>query len=417
MILCCFCAGVPASAQLDTLQTYPFIYCYNCEEIGAYHGSVQCTVEEVQNTEVCYWRSLYDNNTTSDPEVFAVHQHSDDVLHAVGIAFGMFLNGNQPYFPPSEFYQFSVYGPDMKEPLAEVETDPFSLFYMIYPDSTYHFFTMPGKINPSYSYDDTTVMALKFAFFEEPIDVSGDFYIAHTRVRAEDHTRINGGFVPVLHETHYRPYHLPVSEIRELHNGLWYDGEMMEGTLIELFLIVEPECRKVEEVRIRTDSVGCVNVEWDSLPWQDQWVLSLTGPTGTRYDTVDSCAFRYCGLDPNEYYLVSVQTRCYHPGGHNWSEWSYLWSLDGNGIHSAAAIQGRLTLWPNPTRGQVMVSADGCRGPATVTLIDTKGKEVLRKEDAVMPLTLDTEELPQGLYLLRVTTQGFLATEKLVVGK
>ena len=82
-----------------------------------------------------------------------------------------------------------------------------------------------------------------------------------------------------------------------------------------LFLIVEPECHSAENIRVSADTAGCVTVEWDTLKYQRQWVLRLQGPGGTRYDTVETNNFTYCGLDTNAYYELSAMTKCYRPGG------------------------------------------------------------------------------------------------------
>ena len=194
----------------------------------------------------------------------------------------------------------------------------------------------------------------------------------------------------------------------------WVD-DTMERELPELFLIIQPECRRVEEVSVATDTAGCVTVEWDSIPWQDQWVVRLEGPSGTRYDTVDTTLFTYCGLNLNNHYEVSVLSRCFRPGGHNWANWSDAVTIGANAIQPTETTCGHITLSPNPTTGKVTVEAEGVQEAVSVTLHNTSGSEVLRKEGVLLPTTLDTKDLPSGVYLLRIDAPGFFATEKLVV--
>lgn len=227
---------------------------YNWPETGVSHDSISCTLTDDPM------------NFSLNPLEFALFQHTDVPLRAIGIAIG---------------------------------------------DTNFCVLTLPGKIVRIQPLDSTD-MALRFAYFDKPLDLSeGDYYIGLAHVR--DSLSYYGlREIPMVQELHGPPYLFVNSAIRYYQNNMWID-DTLEHILPSLFLIIEPECRMVEVVRVTTDTSGCVNVEWDSLPWQDQWVLRLAGPTGTRYDTVDTCSHTYCGLDLSEHYEVSVQSRCYPP--------------------------------------------------------------------------------------------------------
>lgn len=258
-------------------------------------------------------------------------------------------------------------------------------------------------------------MVLKYAFFDEPIDISGDFYLGFTQCLTSSPTSVCVDFVPSIIEDHYPPYHFEPCNYRylsHLSQNTWYDS-IVEGFIPELFLIIEPECHGVENMRVVTDSTGCVSVEWDTLRWQTQWVLRLEGPDGTRYDTVDTNSHTYCDLVPHTPYEVSVMTQCYRPGGHNWSSWSNTVSLESNAIPSAEALGSHLILSPNPACEQVDISS-----PLPMTRIEVHnalGRCLYDRPTLGLTDNLDVSAWPAGTYLLRIHTHTVIITKKLLV--
>lgn len=235
-------------------------------------------------------------------------QHTDVPLRAIGIA----IYASSIYLEDVwVLLQLSLYDSSMNKIGMTYTHEFYGWWPFWYTDTNFCVLTLPGKIVRIQPLDSTD-MALRFAYFDKPLDLSeGDYYIGLAHVR--DSLSYYGlREIPMVQELHGPPYLFGNSAIRYYQNNMWID-DTLEHILPSLFLIIEPECRMVEEVRGTTDTSGCVNVEWDSLPWQDQWVLRLAGPTGTRYDTVDTCSHTYCGLDLSEHYEVSVQSRCYPP--------------------------------------------------------------------------------------------------------
>ncbi len=87
---------------------------------------------------------------------------------------------------------------------------------------------------------------------------------------------------------------------------------------------------------------------------------------------------------------------------------------------AAAALAARLALYPNPSSGRVALALSGLapQGPAALALLNPLG-QVLRTATAPVrngqvAATLDLDGLPNGLYLLCVTTREGTATKRLV---
>lgn len=413
-LLVCVASGAVQAQYIfqeppDTLQNYPFLYHYLWDDMGTYHNDTLCNIQTNWMSVPRNTRAHWGARQTEVHDI-ALYQQTDSVLHAIGIAC-------YPVTYASNQYHLGLYDENMETireitAVASLHVNYSITNHHIIDSGFFHAFSFPAEC--PIDGNGTHGVLLQFSFFDEPIDITGNFYISYGKGTNWSGSVMRGCYVREFHEPPYHVGRIPIRVYFE-DEKKWVD-DTMEHELPALFLVIEPECKVVDEVRVSTDSLRCVVVEWDSLPWQEEWVLRLEGPSGTRYDTVDTCFFRYCGLDADGHYEVSVRTQCYRPGGHYWSDWSDAWPLDNNVILPAEAAEGHLTLSPNPTTGRVTVAAEGFQGPATVSLHDARGADVLRHEGVVLPLLLDTENLAAGVYLLHVNTKEFHATEKLVVG-
>ena len=85
------------------------------------------------------------------------------------------------------------------------------------------------------------------------------------------------------------------------------------------------------------------------------------------------------------------------------------------GIAAAEGV-GEVPLWPNPANGNVYVSMPGEDGSALVEVYDLQGRLVLQQRvaEAAKQVLLNTETLPRGVYVVKVSMAARTAAAKLV---
>ncbi len=395
------------AVQCDTLQTYPYLYFYNWPDTARYHDGELCTTSEE------YWyrdERLVDYAPNLTTGCFAVYQHTDEPLHVVGLAFG------PDVFP----MKYTLYDSTRNEIISDTawcqstnKPDFWNNYIWDYVDtSRYKFFVLPGKM-PSSHEPLTEKTLLRFKYFDPEMNkvwVNGDFWIG-----------LKGNVAGViqrcpfiLYEDHEPPYRINDVRCAFIYSdGTWIETTL-EGGIPELFLIVAPECPDVEGLSAVMDSMGTVDVTWDSVDRQMQWVVEMHGPNVSVIDTVSTNHWHYTGLYPTMAYAVKVLARCTGPDNNVWSDWSGTMQFGNTEAIDVANIL-MLNLSPNPAKGQVTLAAEGCNEAVTVSVVTTGGVEVLHRENATLPLTLDIKDLAAGLYLVRATTPRGTATRRLVV--
>ena len=397
------CVGIHAEAQRDTLQRYPFLYLYDWPETGIYHDSVFCYVDDTPRTFPEYGTMEY-----------ATYQHIDVNLKAVGIAMGKcyrYFSMNQQ--DESIQIRLSLYDQNMNR-LRQTITHDFYIWWTDwYTDTNFRVLTLPGKHAWMQQPLDSSDMALRFAYFDQPIDISpGDYYLGIAEMDKTDLNTITHTIydLPFVTEYHDPPYNFRNDTCKYYKNNEWHDA-VLEHMLSSIFLIIEPECHTAENIRVTTDSAGCVNVKWDTLKYQRQWVLRLDGPDGTRYDTVDTNTFTYCGLDLSRHYDLSITTQCFRPGGHNWSDPVSI-GFGSAAITETENSQLQVDIFPNPASSDVTVRVGQ---PSTLTVIDMSGHEVISPTPIHSSLIIPHSSLSSGVYFLRVHTSSGVVMKKLLV--
>ena len=389
---------------LDTMPKCPFLHCYNWDGVGVFHeeGTILSTLVVLGRSVDSIWYPQRVNISEK-----ALYQHSDSVIHAIGIACGSEVT-------VASGYQFFLGLYDSNMVLLR-ELHPFSMMTwdpdIDMPPNVFYHVIVPGKpVHPVWG----PYIELQFQFFDEPIDISGDFYISEGDRQPY--------FTPGLHESlvlfenHNPPYHFGDTPIKiYLEDSKTWVDDTLRGELPLLFLIVEPECHPLDSIRVTTDSLGHVTVEWDSIPWQQQWVLRLESSSGTRYDTVETYRHTYYNLDTNAHYELSILSQCYLPGGrHNLSSWSDPVSI---GFGSAAITetensQLQVDIFPNPASSDVTVRVGQ---PSTLTVIDMSGHEVISPTPIHSSLIIPHSSLSSGVYFLRAHTSSGVVMKKLLV--
>ena len=395
--------------MLGPLHKCPFLHVYNWDGVGEYHEDEDTICAIIEHT-MFLGRSVYERWLPQRANIseMALYQHSDSVLHAIGIA----CANNIAVDLGHQFF-VGLYDPNMillrgLYPVSTPELGPNM------PPNVYYHVTAPG--NMMYNLYFGYVMKLQFLFFDEPIDISGDFYISIGQDQ-QPHSPAGLHEMHIWHEYHDPPYHMGDSPIKlYLDDSKTWVDDTLRRELPSTFLIVEPECHTLDSIKVTTDSLGHVTVEWDSIPWQQQWVLRLESPSGTRYNTVETYRHTYYNLDTNAYYELSIMSQCYLPGGrHNFSSWSDPISI-GNGNAAIGDIESpklEIEIRPNPASGQVAVSSTL---PMTrLEVADILGHTLYDRVDSGLAATLEISAWPAGIYLLGIDTSLGVATRKLLV--
>ena len=382
-----------SQAQYDTLQNYPFLYKYRWDSVGVANDGVVCEV----NDDLKLYRSY------SHKEA-AFYQHTDTPLRAVGIAWGIVLS-------TTEFsFCLSLYDADLKTKIGEIYSGHYSNYYYDWiSDTNYHLLVLPGKTtyHDNFLGVSVTQIVLKYDFFNTPIEVNGDFYLGFYKIRNSN--TVLGDFSS-MRESHDAPYHIGNYPYKLRTDTGWVD-DTLDRELPEFFLIIEPECRAVESITVTADSTGCIQASWDSLPWQDQWVARLSNPTSTQYDTINTTTHTYCNLNPGAHYDLSVQARCYRPGGHNWAEWSPVISFGEVGIPFVSSSNAKLEVSPNPASGSIKVESD----EGMIQMIDLTGRVAMSCTVRKGQQTFDLTSLPRGIYLVRLITVQGTTSKRLIL--
>ena len=75
------------------------------------------------------------------------------------------------------------------------------------------------------------------------------------------------------------------------------------------------------------------------------------------------------------------------------------------------------TVFPNPASDQIFISTPNDQEPATATLYDLNGRmiQTLRIQQGVN--TLNVNSLPNGTYILRITTPTQAQSQKVVIAR
>ena len=298
-----------------------------------------------------------------------------------------------------------------------------------------------GHSNPQYCYE---------YYFDNPVMVNGPVYIGLLNTINHSQAR----FGSTLYDRHFTIQSVGCGDPNIIEE-IWYFKSTLNGTWIGpssdwhwrrsfggFFPIVEPDrllCGAVENFRLEERGDDYAVVAWHpSRPFEGLYsgrYQVAVGGLGPAPDTSNILTFAdttatVTGLDSGVWYSLWVRGECDHGGcpmhGDTliWSPWRgplqfYLGSRQpgSQGIAEADGTGTALTLVPNPARGRVAVALGDGPVRGALSLVDAKGSEVLRLDDAQLPLSLDTSPLAPGVYHLRLSTEAGSYARKLVVGE
>jgi hypothetical protein len=117
--------------------------------------------------------------------------------------------------------------------------------------------------------------------------------------------------------------------------------------------------------------------------------------------------------EPGLYYVVVEDE-----GDSDFNEETYTFCLDIiTGIENPAATNTRLNIYPNPCSEQLYINR-GLNEDATqidIALLDRLGRIIIHKENADINVPLNVQQIPAGVYFLRVQTSDGIITQKVLI--
>jgi len=408
LLLCLACCMVEsAMAQIDTLGKSPFFFFGAPIESDDFYDSVNCNKEGLHAYFPPHGH-IYHYECSE----YAILMHAEDTIHITGIALG--LHGGQNPFDLS-LYDYDGMHQEDPVPMISTTVPAHAFSYSMPIDSFYlQFLAVPGWSNLVDICEWADPRYVYLSFFEggTSVDIIGDFYIG---IPLQYYGQHGASSLLYISENHEPPYHFPARPLRYKRDKVWEDDTINDAFPM-LFPIVEPRCEAVEEVRVTTDSAGCLVAEWDSLPRQEQWVVALNieGQTATVLDTVNACHWQYCALPAGTPYQIGVRSRCTNLRSYSWSKWNAPIDVS----IKAVVPEETFVVAPNPTTGVVRLqlppsAAHDSR--AEVYSADGRHMATYRLPMLSTTATLDLSALPSGLYLLRLTTPQGMYSQKVLL--
>ena len=412
-----FCQVLP-----DTIGKYPLLYYYNFPELAVTHDGMFCStmlfMYPADLDQMTYWQDRYSGGETLNK--FATYMHSDDTLHIIGIATG---HTSDRSYDSNDHTRLTIYSPDMK-PMAFVDADRSEYQHYGEPlDSNYIVLVYPldtSTVNYAMNYYG----ALKLSYFNtsEPIKVAGDFYVGLEYFF--DYSQPSwADDVLSIQENHDPPYNFPERPYRMMVDGVWEDHVSVHSCPL-IFPILDLPCEKLPTLDVVSDSTGCLSAQWEPLTLQTRWVVALGNGVETVYDTVDTCFWRHCGLEPHRPYTVSVRSQCRTTSNPKWAEWSNnaIGRPDGrDGIRVIREEQRLFSVAPNPARGAatVTLAAEAAATGCSLTLRDEAGRIAMQRTVAAgtAAVVLDLRGLEAGVYVITVSSAAGVETGKLKIEK
>ena len=125
----------------------------------------------------------------------------------------------------------------------------------------------------------------------------------------------------------------------------------------------------------------------------------------------ESCTL--IGLEPGITYSVNVRSKC---DNGNYGAWSprVQFTTSETGIDEYEILNSQLSIYPNPSDGDVTIAVPQMSADITITIADIKGHichtAILTEERTTMHLNL-----PAGIYFLRADIGNSYIVKKLVV--
>ena len=149
--------------------------------------------------------------------------------------------------------------------------------------------------------------------------------------------------------------------------------------------------------------------DWTAGGSEEQWQLEVDG----QAQVANAHPYTVSGLQPGTSHSVRVRAVC---GSNDYSDWTAAVTATTDeqvGIDNVEFGNSNFELYPNPA--SVSVTLQGVEAGTAVEVISLNGQVMVRFEAQASEPVVDLTALPSGVYFVRLQSDAFAATRKLVV--
>ena len=326
----------------------------------------------------------------------------------------------------------------------QYQRDPYQ-YYFVYVDSLYQEDTIKTWLNPVtkrcnfeyfYEYDDATgnhkssVTKNCYEFyFDSPIktDSLGASRFADTFFVGEDYCRNMGTvspselypFCPNVLKT-FNVFAMPTFHYCPGRDHSFYTTSQTYLTGNEamcwggIFPIVGLRCCVPRGLTLSADSLAVFwPADGDAQSYEIAVCTDTVSPDNGLILATDSTSIALSPFNPDSTYRIYFRKECGFGGYSAWSDWSAPLVIEATNHTSVNPVTPPDLLFavsPNPTDGTVTIRHQATEG--TLTLTDLQGRQLLSAPASQH--TLDLSHLPQGTYLLTLSTPSGSATKQVI---
>ena len=310
---------------------------------------------------------------------------------------------------------------------------------------------------PSCDSNDTAwgVLGMRSFYFDSPVTVRDTFYYG-TAARFNNESIGNGGGFAYLDIFCTRNSTTSIDSIRHLTMGfivtdttynyvrLPYHSDYAISTVPFILLTTPPpgtdtfSCPEIHDFTYLGLQAGTPAFAWSVADEHRQYEICY-GPYDADPETMPkvstSAGFLELSgipLDPGTYYQARCRAMCRHACRvHDttlWTPWSepqffFVGEHMPDTAHADTATTGiyqtpartHFSVSPNPARDEVFVTIDGNYHDAVISFRDSEGRELIRQRAAQQRTAVDTKHLPEGIFLVTVTTKNNSASQKIII--
>ena len=178
-------------------------------------------------------------------------------------------------------------------------------------------------------------------------------------------------------------------------------------------------CPDVTGLTVAGVTAGSVTLIWDSNPMAQGWAVEygsvgFTQGQGTL-DTSLYNSFTATGLTEGLAYDFHVKAIC----GTGWTSENWAGTTaTTESVGQLSALNSQFSIFPNPTNGITTVSIKGVSGKVRIAVVDMNGRTVTTKMlecSADCEKTMEVDNLHQGAYFVRITSDNVNMVRKLIV--